>query len=123
MHRRLALTMVAALVFAGSTIAQNKLPPLRTGVDGTFAPHAMPKLGGGMPFHPLSLGYASRTDPARNCFLTVEMLREAHAMAEKIGKALPPDYPIEMKTAVLRELEKITRSSPRHVEARRMSAT
>ena len=26
----------------------DKLPPLRTGVDGTFAPHAMPKLGGGV---------------------------------------------------------------------------
>ena len=29
-------------------LAQDKLPPLRTGVDGTFAPHAMPKLGGGI---------------------------------------------------------------------------
>ena len=28
--------------------AQEKLPPLRTGVDGTFAPHAFPKLGGGI---------------------------------------------------------------------------
>ncbi|HEX9522128.1 MAG TPA: transporter substrate-binding domain-containing protein [Reyranella sp.] len=28
-------------------MAQDKLPPLRTGVDGTFAPHAMAKLGGG----------------------------------------------------------------------------
>ncbi len=28
-------------------MAQEKQPPLRTGVDGTFAPHAMPKLGGG----------------------------------------------------------------------------
>ena len=28
--------------------AQEKLPPLRTGVDGTFAPHAFPKLAGGI---------------------------------------------------------------------------
>ncbi|MBS0541837.1 MAG: transporter substrate-binding domain-containing protein [Proteobacteria bacterium] len=28
--------------------AQDKQPPLRTGVDGTFAPHAFPKLGGGI---------------------------------------------------------------------------
>src|SRR5919197_5682766 len=46
LHRRLVLTIIAAL-FAGSAIAQTKQPPLRTGVDGTFAPHAMPKLGGG----------------------------------------------------------------------------
>ena len=28
--------------------AQEKLPPLRTGVDGPFAPHAFPKLAGGI---------------------------------------------------------------------------
>jgi polar amino acid transport system substrate-binding protein len=47
LHRRLAL-IAAALLLAGSALAQTKLPPLRTGVDGTFAPHAMPKLGGGV---------------------------------------------------------------------------
>src|SRR5690349_17681155 len=47
LHRRLAPIFAAALLLAGSALAQNKLPPLRTGVDGTFAPHAMPKLGGG----------------------------------------------------------------------------
>ena len=46
-HRRLAVVLVSALLLAGSALAQTKLPPLRTGVDGTFAPHAMPKLGGG----------------------------------------------------------------------------
>jgi polar amino acid transport system substrate-binding protein len=48
MHRRLAAIAVAALLCAGPAFAQEKLPPLRTGVDGTFAPHAMPKLGGGV---------------------------------------------------------------------------
>jgi polar amino acid transport system substrate-binding protein len=48
LHRRVALIVTAALFFAGSAIAQTKQPPLRTGVDGTFAPHAMPKLGGGI---------------------------------------------------------------------------
>ena len=51
-RRRLATVAVAALLFSGSAFApafaQDKLPPLRTGVDGTFAPHAMPKLGGGV---------------------------------------------------------------------------
>jgi len=46
-HRRLALILSAALLLAGPALAQSNLPPLRTGVDGTFAPHAMPKLGGG----------------------------------------------------------------------------
>jgi polar amino acid transport system substrate-binding protein len=47
MHRRLVLTFAATLLLAGPALAQSNLPPLRTGVDGTFAPHAMPKLGGG----------------------------------------------------------------------------
>lgn len=43
--KRIAITLVAA-VFAGAALAQDK--PLIAGVDGTFAPHAMPKLGGGV---------------------------------------------------------------------------
>ncbi len=46
-QRRLAAIAVAAFLCAGPALAQDKQPPLRTGVDGTFAPHAMPKLGGG----------------------------------------------------------------------------
>ncbi len=47
MFRRLIL-LATAVFLAGPALAQTKLPPLRTGVDGTFAPHAMPKLGGGI---------------------------------------------------------------------------
>ena len=47
MTGRLAAIAVAAVLSAGPALAQDKQPPLRTGVDGTFAPHAMPKLGGG----------------------------------------------------------------------------
>src|SRR5438309_11561116 len=46
--RRLAVIVAGALLYAGLALAQSNLPPLRTGVDGTFAPHAMPKLGGGI---------------------------------------------------------------------------
>jgi polar amino acid transport system substrate-binding protein len=48
MRRRFAAIAVATLLCAGPAFAQDKLPPLKTGVDGTFAPHAMPKLGGGV---------------------------------------------------------------------------
>jgi polar amino acid transport system substrate-binding protein len=47
-RRRVAAVAAAALICAVPALAQDKLPPLRTGVDGTFAPHAMPKLGGGI---------------------------------------------------------------------------
>lgn len=47
MLHRIAAVAAVALIVAGPALAQDKLPPLRTGVDGTFAPHAMPKLGGG----------------------------------------------------------------------------
>ena len=43
------LLLAAALAaFAVTAHAQQNAPPLRTGVDGTYAPHAMPKLGGGV---------------------------------------------------------------------------
>ena len=48
MMQRFAAIAVAALLVAGPALAQDKQPPLKTGVDGTFAPHAMPKLGGGI---------------------------------------------------------------------------
>jgi polar amino acid transport system substrate-binding protein len=48
MLHRLAAVAVAALLASAPALAQSGLPPLRTGVDGTFAPHAMPKLGGGI---------------------------------------------------------------------------
>jgi polar amino acid transport system substrate-binding protein len=42
----LIVAAVALLPAAGSTLAQ-EAPPLRTAVDGTFAPHAFPNLSGG----------------------------------------------------------------------------
>ena len=47
-QRRLAVFVAVLLLCAVPALAQQKPPPLRTGVDGTFAPHAMPKLGGGV---------------------------------------------------------------------------
>jgi polar amino acid transport system substrate-binding protein len=45
---RSALWAAAAVLLATAPAAQaQELPPLRTGVDGTFAPHAMPSLSGG----------------------------------------------------------------------------
>lgn len=42
--------LMAAALFAllPSALMAQTQPPLRTAVDGTFAPHAMPKLGGGL---------------------------------------------------------------------------
>ncbi len=48
MKRHFAALSAAILLCAAPALAQqDKLPPLKTGVDGTFAPHAFPKLGGG----------------------------------------------------------------------------
>ena len=43
-----AALLALAIGQASPGMAQAPLSPLRTGVDGTFAPHAMPKLGGGI---------------------------------------------------------------------------
>lgn len=45
----LALLLAAPVAFAGASIpAAQAQQPLHTAVDGTFAPHAFPKLGGGI---------------------------------------------------------------------------
>src|SRR5919201_6055154 len=44
---RYALALTAAVLFAAGAPALAEEPPLRTAVDGTFAPHAMPSLSGG----------------------------------------------------------------------------
>jgi len=48
MHR--SLLVIAAMFVAHAALAQApaQLPPLKTGVDGTFAPHAFPNLAGGI---------------------------------------------------------------------------
>ena len=45
--KRHAFSLAAATLLAASTSLAQEGPPLKTAVDGTFAPHAMPKLGGG----------------------------------------------------------------------------
>jgi ABC-type amino acid transport substrate-binding protein len=54
MNRRQLCLLVAALFTSGAALAQQ--PPLRTGMDATFAPHAMPKLGGGLEGFNIDLG-------------------------------------------------------------------
>ena len=54
MKTRLAAFAVAAALAAGAAWAQK--PPIRTGVDATFAPHAMPRLGGGLEGFNVELG-------------------------------------------------------------------
>jgi polar amino acid transport system substrate-binding protein len=43
-----AILLCASPALAPAASAQDKLPPLKTGVDGTYAPHAFPKPGGGI---------------------------------------------------------------------------
>jgi polar amino acid transport system substrate-binding protein len=44
---RYAFAGAAALLLVSSSLSGQELPPLRTGMDGTFAPHAFPSLSGG----------------------------------------------------------------------------
>jgi len=45
--KRHVFLLAGAVLFAASPLHAQDGPPLKTVVDGTFAPHAMPKLGGG----------------------------------------------------------------------------
>jgi polar amino acid transport system substrate-binding protein len=50
-----ALSLVSAVFYSGTSLAQAPAP-LRTGVDATFAPHAMVKLDGGLQGFNIDLG-------------------------------------------------------------------
>ena len=45
--KQVAFVFAGALLLSASPLAAQDSAPLKTAVDGTFAPHAMPKLGGG----------------------------------------------------------------------------
>src|SRR5918912_2554998 len=47
MHRHSVVLAGAALFLVPAAVRAQEGPPLRTAVDGTFAPHAMPSLAGG----------------------------------------------------------------------------
>src|SRR5262245_37925384 len=47
-NRVMLRILVVTLSLAVAPMAQAQEPPLKTGVDGTFAPHAMPNLAGGI---------------------------------------------------------------------------
>src|SRR3954447_4684818 len=55
MKNRLAM-LASALLLATAPLAAQEGAPLKTAVDGTFAPHAMPKLGGGYEGFNIDLG-------------------------------------------------------------------
>lgn len=55
MYRRAALALACAWLCGGAALAQSGAP-LRTGVDATFAPHAMVKLDGGLQGFNVELG-------------------------------------------------------------------
>lgn len=59
--------LAAALALLVGTVHAQTTPPLRTAVDGTFAPHAMPKLGGGVEGFQIDLF----TDMARRMHRTI----------------------------------------------------
>lgn len=43
-----SIAIVLALLVLALSVPVSAQPPLNTGLDGTFAPHAMPKMGGGV---------------------------------------------------------------------------
>jgi len=52
----LSFVLAGVLGLASGAAAPQAKPPIKTGVDATFAPHAMPKLGGGLEGFNIDLG-------------------------------------------------------------------
>ena len=54
--RVFSFILAAALGLASGAAGAQTKPPIKTGVDATFAPHAMPRLGGGLEGFNIDLG-------------------------------------------------------------------
>ncbi len=65
----------------------------------------LPKLGAGMPFDPLSLGYAPGRTPAESVQLTALLVREAAQIARALEKHLPGDFPAGQHAETIAALE------------------
>ncbi|MGF7206385.1 hypothetical protein GGE65_000946 [Skermanella aerolata] len=65
----------------------------------------LPKLGAGMPFDPLSLGYAPGRTPAERVRFTALLVREAAQVAHALDKHLPGDFPAGQHAETIAALE------------------
>lgn len=67
----------------------------------------MAPLGVGLPFDPLSMGYAPGVDLAGSVRVLRRLTLAAKAVTDELAGALPPDYPMEMSTQTLATLDGI----------------
>ena len=65
----------------------------------------LPRLGAGMPFDPLGVGYAPGRTGRDSLRFVVRLLREADRLARSVEADLPPDYPLEADAELVAELE------------------
>jgi hypothetical protein len=64
-------------------------------------------LGVGIPFDPLSMGYAMGTDRASSVRLLSHLVREADGLAQQIRERLPGDFPFAQTQQTLSALERL----------------
>lgn len=62
-------------------------------------------LGTGMPFDPLSLGYAPGRSPRESVQFTATLVREAAQIARALERHLPGDFPIDQHADTIAALE------------------
>jgi hypothetical protein len=65
----------------------------------------LPKLAAGMPFDPLSMGYAPGVTPRESLRFTVTLVREATQVARALERHLPSDFPIDQHAETITALE------------------
>ena len=67
------------------------------------------KVGAGIPFDHLSMGYAIAPTPQGNLNNARALLKEADTLASKIQTDLPTDYPFGMEKALIDRIDAIAR--------------
>jgi Ferritin-like len=80
-----------------------------TGPLHALAGH-LPKLGWGMPFDPLSMGYGPGRTPDDSLRFTTHLMTEAGRLAASIEADLPSDYPLDMNAYLKETVDDFLRS-------------
>lgn len=103
-------TILFSLNLAYHTKNYDYMEPARQHMMGPFMVLAkyLPTIGAGMPFDPLSMGYAPGREGKHSLYVLSHMIMEAGQLERKLKNHLPEDYPFETTQASLEQISEIS---------------
>jgi hypothetical protein len=105
LHYWMALVLIEGSYRQGSDMGAAMARDCMLGPLWAIGRH-LPSLGVGMPFDPLSMGYAPGRDVTGSLTFALHLAREADRLARSLGPDLPADYPLEQDEMMIVDLRR-----------------